>query len=84
MHAEGGSLYDLIGHSITYRVIAGPRAGQKLFTLQAGSACAQFTGRQRVRGQAELNFLPAVVRHQDCRWRPMRNRCALLGWMLGD
>jgi hypothetical protein len=67
MHAEGGSLHDLIGHSITYRVAAGPRAGQKLFTLQAGSACAQFTGRQRVRGQAGLNFLSAAVRHQDCR-----------------
>jgi len=25
---------DLIGHSITYRVAFGPRAGQKVFTLQ--------------------------------------------------
>jgi hypothetical protein len=25
---------DLIGHSITYRIAVGPRAGQKLFTLQ--------------------------------------------------
>jgi len=32
--AEGGPLGDLIGHSITYRVAVGPRAGQKLFTLQ--------------------------------------------------
>jgi hypothetical protein len=32
--AEGGPLDDLIGHSITYRVAVGPRAGQKLFTLQ--------------------------------------------------
>jgi hypothetical protein len=31
---EGGPLDDLIGHSITYRIAAGPRAGQKLFTLQ--------------------------------------------------
>jgi hypothetical protein len=30
----GGSLDDLIGHSITYRIAVGPRAGQKLFTLQ--------------------------------------------------
>ena len=25
---------DLLGHSITYRVAVGPRAGQKVFTLQ--------------------------------------------------
>ena len=29
-----GPLDDLIGHSITYRVAVGPRAGQKLFTLR--------------------------------------------------
>ena len=28
-----GALNDLIGHSITYRVAIGPRAGQKVFTL---------------------------------------------------
>jgi ribosomal protein S27E len=33
-HGEGGPLDDLIGHSITYRIAVGPRAGQKLFTLQ--------------------------------------------------
>jgi len=32
--AEPGPLDDLIGHSITYRIAVGPRAGQKLFTLQ--------------------------------------------------
>lgn len=31
---EAGPLDDLIGHSITYRIAAGQRAGQKLFTLQ--------------------------------------------------
>ena len=31
---ESGPLDDLIGHSITYRIAVGPRAGQKLFTLQ--------------------------------------------------
>jgi hypothetical protein len=31
---EGGPLDDLLGHSITYRLAVGPRAGQKLFTLQ--------------------------------------------------
>lgn len=30
----GGPLEDLIGHSVTYRVAVGPRAGQKVFTLQ--------------------------------------------------
>ena len=30
----GGPLDDLIGHSITYRVAMGPRAGQKVFSLQ--------------------------------------------------
>ena len=34
MQGEGGPLDDLIGHSITYRIAVGPRAGQKLFTLQ--------------------------------------------------
>jgi ribosomal protein S27E len=32
--AAGGPLDDLIGHSITYRVAVGPRAGQKVFSLQ--------------------------------------------------
>jgi hypothetical protein len=32
--AEPGPLDDLIGHSVTYRIAVGPRAGQKLFTLQ--------------------------------------------------
>jgi hypothetical protein len=32
--ATGGAMDDLIGHSITYRVAFGPRAGQKVFTLQ--------------------------------------------------
>jgi hypothetical protein len=32
--ATGGAMADLIGSSITYRVAVGPRAGQKVFTLQ--------------------------------------------------
>ncbi len=32
--AGSGPLDDLLGHSITYRIVVGPRAGQKLFTLQ--------------------------------------------------
>jgi hypothetical protein len=31
---ESGPLDDLLGRSITYRIAVGPRAGQKLFTLQ--------------------------------------------------
>ena len=30
----GGPMDDLLGHSITYRVAVGPRAGQKVFALQ--------------------------------------------------
>jgi ribosomal protein S27E len=33
--AAGGTMDDLIGHSITYRVALGPRSGQKVFTLQS-------------------------------------------------
>jgi len=32
---EAGALDDLIGHSITYRIAVGPRAGQKVFTLRS-------------------------------------------------
>ncbi len=39
--ASGSGLNDLIGHSITYRIAVGPRAGQKLFTLQSMPARAQ-------------------------------------------
>jgi hypothetical protein len=31
---EAGPVDDLLGHSITYRIAVGPRAGQKLFALQ--------------------------------------------------
>jgi len=40
---EAGPLDDLIGHSITYRIAVGPRAGEKLFTLQTVPACAAIT-----------------------------------------
>jgi hypothetical protein len=36
-----GPLDDLIGHSITYRVAVGPRAGQKVFSLQTVPARAE-------------------------------------------
>lgn len=40
-----GSLDDLIGHSITYRIAVGPRAGQKVFTLQTVPAQEASEGR---------------------------------------
>ena len=44
---SGGALDDLIGHSITYRIAVGPRAGQKLFTLQTLSASATLEAEQQ-------------------------------------
>jgi hypothetical protein len=43
--AQAGSLDDLIGHSITYRIAVGPRAGQKVFTLQTVPAQGEEEGR---------------------------------------
>jgi hypothetical protein len=40
-----GSLDDLIGHSITYRIAIGPRAGQKVFTLRTVPAQGEGDGR---------------------------------------
>jgi hypothetical protein len=36
-----GPMHDLLGHSITYRVAVGPRAGQKVFSLQSVPARAE-------------------------------------------
>ena len=44
---SGGALDDLIGHSITYRIAVGPRAGQKLFTLQTLPASATSEAEQQ-------------------------------------
>jgi len=32
--ADGATMNDMLGHSITYRVAVGPRTGEKVFTLQ--------------------------------------------------
>lgn len=66
---EAGPLDDLIGHSITYRTAAGPRAGQKLFSLHAGGyrtpdhdlirAGAVYAGVPLAAGEGSLNFLSA-------------------------
>jgi len=35
----GGSMDQLLGHSITYRITVGPQAGRKVFTLQTLPTC---------------------------------------------
>jgi hypothetical protein len=45
----GGPMDDLLGHSITYRVAVGPRAGQKVFSLQSVPA----RGEERRKGVAQ-------------------------------
>jgi hypothetical protein len=42
--APAGSLDDLMGHSITYRITVGSRAGQKVFTLLTVSAQGEGEG----------------------------------------
>jgi hypothetical protein len=44
----GGAMDDLIGHSITYRVAVGPRAGQKVFALQTVPAWEEGERREGV------------------------------------
>jgi hypothetical protein len=39
--AAGEPIDDLLGHSITYRVAVGPRAGQRVFSLQTVPARAE-------------------------------------------
>jgi hypothetical protein len=56
----GNPMADLLGHSITYRVAVGPRAGQKVFSLQTVPAredeprkgVAQYAGSRCMRGSA--------------------------------
>lgn len=38
---DEGPMDQLLGHSITYRIAVGPRAGRKVFTLQTLSACEE-------------------------------------------
>lgn len=47
---QAAPLDDLVGHSITYRIAVGPRAGQKVFTLQ--TVPAQRAGEGRSAAQA--------------------------------
>jgi len=68
----GGPFDDLIGHSITYRVAVGPRAGQKVFSLQTvparaeeqGKASRSTRGFRCMRGQrGKLERLTRCVSH---------------------
>jgi hypothetical protein len=58
---EGGPLDDLLGHSITYCIAVGPRAGQKLFTLQAAYAL--------MAASVRVWRATAWSRHSTCRCR---------------
>ena len=57
---EAGPLDDLIGPSIDYRIAVGPRAGQKLFTLQTVPACDEAGDQQgEHRGVGAAKYPPA-------------------------
>jgi len=69
---EAGPLDDLIGHSITYRIAVGPKARQKLFTLQTVPARLQglegnINGAATSGGfslHAGIDIAPGQVRYQ--------------------
>lgn len=42
LDSEAGLMADLLGHSITYRIAVGPRAGQKLFMLRTARAASRY------------------------------------------
>lgn len=46
--ADDSAMNDLLGHSITYRVAVGPRAGAKVFTLQTVPPVAEGEPEKRV------------------------------------
>jgi hypothetical protein len=55
---------DLLGHSITYLVAVGPRAGQKVFSLQTVPACAS-------RAEGELALPEALCAQLKLSRRPL-------------
>lgn len=56
----GGPMDDLLGHSITYRVAMGPRAGQKVFTLQTVPAQSEEEPRKGVAEYAGFSLHAAT------------------------
>jgi hypothetical protein len=74
---EAGPLDDLLGRSITYRIAVGPRAGQKLFTLQTVAPRLQGPEGEPNGGQSWTGWafeIPIRGRHHFCRLRPGRGR----------
>jgi hypothetical protein len=59
--AQAGSLDDLIGHSITYRMAVGPRADQKVFTLQTVPAQGEEEGRNGAAQASGFSLHAALV-----------------------
>ena len=74
---EARVLDDLIGPSITYRIALGPRAGQKLFTLQTLPARPE-TDDPRSVATAGGFSLQRADSHCTPGWRS--NRISALGW----
>ena len=75
---EAGPLDDLIGHSITYRIAVGPRAGQKLFTLQtqpAGQDVADQQGDHRGAARAGGFSLHAGIDIQPGQRQKLERLC---------
>jgi hypothetical protein len=71
-----GPLDDLIGHSITYRIAVGPRAGQKLFTLQTLPAnAAEQQGDHRGAAQAGGFSLHAGIDIQPGQRQKLERLC---------
>jgi hypothetical protein len=77
--ATGGPMDDLLGHSITCRVAMGPRAGQKVFRLQAVPAelrkgatrtAPAFEKDQLTVSHREAARAPRAVRGRDPQPRP--------------
>lgn len=72
--AQAGSLDDLIGHSITYRIAVGPRAGQKVFTLQTVPAQGEVEGRNGAAPASGFS-LHAALDIQPGRRAKLERRC---------
>jgi hypothetical protein len=60
--AAGGPIEDLLGHSITYRVAVGPRAGQQVYSLQTVPARPRARARLvLVEAKASMTVTPAMA-----------------------
>ena len=80
---QAGPLDDLLGHSITYRIAVGPRAGQKLFTLQTASGQVRYTLLRYAR-QAVAFLSCALCRRCGVGSRCPCARCQGIGLAIAD